>query len=87
MPDASGYRPANSAEGATFMARWCGRCVRDADGHCPIAINTMAFRLSDPEYPHEWRTTAASGPFCTEFDPLDPADQPFDPAAAIGLLL
>ena len=47
----------------------------------------MIFQLTDSEYPSEWRTNGASGPHCTAFEPVDPYEQPFDPAAAIGLLL
>jgi hypothetical protein len=87
MSEARAYRPANGADGADFMARWCNRCTRDDDGRCWIALDTMTFQVTDAEYPPEWRTNTASGPHCTAFDAIDPLEQPFDPAAAIGLLL
>ena len=81
------YRPANGSEGADFMAEWCGRCARDGEWGCPIAQLTMAFRIDDPEYPDAWREDGPSGPRCTAFDAIDPFEQPFDPGAAMGLLL
>ncbi|WP_370171821.1 hypothetical protein [Sphingobium abikonense] len=87
MADARAYRPANGSEGADFIGRWCGRCTRDDDGRCSIVAASMIFQLTDSEYPSEWRTNGASGPHCTAFEPADPYEQPFDPAAAIGLLL
>lgn len=83
------YRPSNGSEGTGFIARWCDRCRSDQGGEagCAILSATMAFQLSDPEYPSEWRWNERSGPRCTAFDAIDPFQQPFDPAAAIGLLL
>lgn len=86
MPDAVAYRPSNGAEGDWFFSRWCDRCARN-EGGCLIAEATMLFRVTDAEYPPEWRTDAASGPRCTDFEPVDPFNQPLDPSAAVGLLL
>ena len=47
----------------------------------------MLYQVTDPEYPPEWRTDERSGPRCTAFAAIDPLDEPFDPAAAVGLLL
>ena len=81
------YRPSCGSEGADFMTHWCGRCVRDQDGGCPFAGMAMAFRIEDPEYPRVWREDGPAGPRCTAFDAIDPFEQPFDRAAAIGLLV
>ncbi|MFB0875493.1 MULTISPECIES: hypothetical protein [unclassified Sphingobium] len=87
MAEARAYRPSCGSEGADFMARWCGLCAHDDDGRCHIALDTMIYQVTDAEYPAEWRTNSASGPHCTAFEAADPLEQPFDPAAAIGLLL
>lgn len=87
MADAVAYRPSNGSEGADFMARWCGRCTHDDDGRCGIALDTMIYQVTDAEYPAEWRTDHIHGPRCTAFDAVDAYEQPFDPGAAIGLLL
>ncbi|HKY80846.1 MAG TPA: hypothetical protein VJM09_05170 [Sphingobium sp.] len=87
IADERAYRPANGSEGADFLARWCSRCTRDDDGRCWIALETMTFQVTDVEYPVEWRTDSVHGPRCTAFAAIDPLDQPFDPGAAIGLLL
>jgi len=86
MADALAYRPCNGTEGDLFFSCWCDCCARN-DGGCEILSATMLFRVTDRDYPPEWRTDEAHGPRCTAFDALDPFDQPFDPAAAIGLLL
>ena len=70
------YRPACGSEGIDFMERWCARCWRDAafqageGDSCIIAANTMAFAVSDPDYPAEW-VTDATGPRCTAFEPVE----------------
>ena len=89
MTDEQAYRPSNGSEGMAFIARWCDRCRCGDDGEegCPILSATMAFQLFDPEDPSEWRWNERSGARCTAFEALDPFEQPFDPAAAIGLLL
>jgi hypothetical protein len=75
------------------MEDWCGRCKRDqafrddAGDSCPIAANTMAYSITDPEYPREWRQDGPSGPRCTAFEAIDAAVQPIDPAAVVRPLL
>ena len=81
------YRPANGAEGADFMAAWCGLCRLDGDNGCRIAGATMIFGVNEPEYPEEWREDGPQGPRCTAFDALDPMAQPLDPAAVVRPLL
>ena len=85
MSDALAYRPASGSEGNWFFGRWCDRCTRNND--CRIPSLTMLYDVTDPVYPTEWRTDEQSGPRCTAFTASDPLDQPFDPAAAVGLLL
>ena len=71
------------------MDLWCCRCERDRafreDGadSCPIVAATMAYRVSDPEYPKEWRKDGPSGPRCTAFVAANNGDKPLDPAAAV----
>jgi hypothetical protein len=66
------YQPANGMEGADFMAEFCDRCTKDTafrDGtgdSCPIAANTMVYRVTDPNYPPEW-IEDEQGPRCTAF--------------------
>jgi hypothetical protein len=87
------FRPSCGSDGADFMARWCGRCRldrafrEDRGDSCTIAAATMAFAISDPEYPREWRRDGPSGPRCTAFEAIDPADTPLDPAAVVRPLL
>lgn len=87
MVEARAYRPACGSEGADFMTRWCSRCCRDEQSICTIAADTMVYQITDEEYPPEWRTDSVHGPRCTAFDAIDAFEQPFDPGAAIGLLL
>ena len=48
----------------------------------------MALPIDDEEYPDQWREDGPSGPRCTAFSAeSDEPVTPFDPAAAIGLLL
>lgn len=63
------YRPSNGTEGEMFMSAWCERCVKDVRHKCPILACTMAFDLSDPEYPKEWIERGGI-PTCTAFQPL-----------------
>lgn len=87
MAEARAYRPANGTEGDWFCSRWCDRCARDSDDGCDILTATLLFQVTDPEYPSEWRTDEQTGPRCTAFTAVDPIFEPFDPAAAVGLLL
>jgi hypothetical protein len=77
------YRPSNATEGEWFEARFCDRCDadapwRDTDGQadaCAIHCRTMAFDVSDPNYPSEW-VEDESGPRCTAYRPEGtPSDQ------------
>ena len=61
------YRPSSGSEGADFMEQWCCRCEADVNGDCPIAADTMIYRISDPQYPSEWREDGPLGPRCTAF--------------------
>jgi hypothetical protein len=67
------YQPSNGFEGELFMRDWCARCSRDAfdpdtgDGGCDIIANTMALKVSDPDYPREWQYGADGQPICTAF--------------------
>jgi len=67
------------AKAAAFMGLWCADCKADrayqddpdnADG-CPIIAATMALRVSDPDYPPEWRYSAKGQPECTAFEAAD----------------
>lgn len=75
------YQPSNATEGDCFMAKWCQRCARDRamregepvdecddSERCDIILHTMAFKVSDPEYPSEWRYQNGT-PACTAFIP------------------
>lgn len=80
MAEAIPYRPSNGTEGEIFMSQWCARCVRDegsredsGDG-CAILADTFAYRISEPEYPKEWRSDGPQGPRCTAF--TDDPDAP-----------
>lgn len=66
------YRPSNGTEGECFMGKFCERCRRDINQDCPIIAATMAFDISDPEYPGEW-VEDESGPRCTAFEPIGDA--------------
>lgn len=73
------YRPSNGTEGDVFRADWCDKCERDREnretgaGGCPIIVYTMAYELTDPKYPKEWRRRADAteypGAECTAFVP------------------
>lgn len=71
------YQPSNGTEGEMFMHMWCSGCERDRafredpdnnDG-CEIAANVMAYRVSDPKYPAEWRYDAEGTPKCSAWEP------------------
>lgn len=74
------YQPSNGTEGEYFFAQWCERCDRDdtmngradwehAEKVCQIIGDTMAYNITDPEYPKEWRY-GRHGPECTAFRPM-----------------
>lgn len=85
------YQPSNGSEGEWFFGKWCGECARDKsmrEGEsvdecddrevCPIIGRTMAYRVTDPEYPQEWRYVDGV-PTCTAFVP---AGSPVGPTPA-----
>ncbi len=87
------YRPSCGSEGADFMQRWCGKCALDrafqqGEGDsCDIAAATMAFDITDPEYPDEWRKDGPAGARCTAFQAIDSMVIPLDPSAVVRPLL
>lgn len=77
------YQPSNGTEGECFFSAWCCKCDRDAvmghgkdfddcgdDELCKIIADSMAYKVSDPEYPREWCYGADGYPQCTAFVPL-----------------
>jgi len=68
------YRPSNGTEGERFMAHFCDRCKRDASfrrgegDSCKIIANTMAYSISDENYPSEWVEHDDGSIECTAFD-------------------
>lgn len=66
------YRPSNGSEGDGFMAEWCANCTKDhgaLDGEgCPIIARTMAYSVSDPDYPKDWTHDESGNPVCTSFE-------------------
>lgn len=76
------YQPSNGTEGMCFIESWCGRCARDQSrregeehGCCQILTNTMAYKVTDPEYPREWTYNDAGRPICTAFTHVAPAER------------
>jgi hypothetical protein len=74
------YRPSNATEGDFFFAAWCCKCQRDEamregcnvdecddNERCDIIVKTMAFHVSDPDYPAEWRYGPDGQPMCAAF--------------------
>lgn len=77
------YQPSSGTVGASFIAGWCGECARDNideldyNDRCDIVGRTMAFNVSDPEYPAEWIYDQDGRPCCTAFIPVgDPVPEP-----------
>lgn len=63
------YRPSNGSEGDDFTSRFCDICKNgNGDTGCDIQNRTMAFDLSDPEYPSEWVYGLTGNPICTAFE-------------------
>jgi len=68
------YQPSNGTEGDIFMGEFCCRCAcephdlyGDHDG-CPILADTMAYKITDPDYPPEWIERLSDGKHtCTAF--------------------
>ncbi len=61
------YRPSNGTEGDCFRAQWCDKCAKDANHDCRILARTMAYSVTDKEYPSEWIYDAEDNPICTAF--------------------
>ena len=91
MTDLIPYRPGNAFEGADFEAKWCRRCTADGDwidgNGCGVLSNAFVYEIDHALFPEAWRQDGPSGPRCTAFVPIDPEDQPLDPAAAVRPLL
>lgn len=75
MSQVKKYRPSNGTEGYGLMAVWCDRCERDrafredqADG-CSIVALTMTLKVTDPDYPDQWRYNEDGEPVCEAFIP------------------
>lgn len=70
------YRPSNGTEGEIFQEDFCAKCPRDAkfredpEKHegCEILARTMAYNVTDPEYPKEWIYDEKGEPTCTAFN-------------------
>lgn len=66
------YRPSNSTEGDSFMAKFCDQCANHrgsgSDDHCDILWRTMIESENSPDYPSEW-TYRNGQPACTAFAP------------------
>lgn len=83
------YQPCNGTEGVVFTDAWCGGCARDKamsegkpieecddDEKCDIIALSMAYRITDSQYPKEWVFAHDGQPSCTAFvavgDPIPP---------------
>ncbi|HEA19977.1 MAG TPA: hypothetical protein ENH87_03565 [Pricia antarctica] len=65
------YQPSNGDEGIWFTEKFCMRCkFCDPDPlgerQCEILGNSMAYSVSDPEYPEEWIYDKDENPICTK---------------------
>lgn len=69
------YRPSNAGEGEAFMSQFCHQCARDDGGIgervCEIIGDTMAYDVTDTEYPSAWIVRGNGFPCCTAFVPKD----------------
>ena len=65
------YRPSNGSEGDWFQASFCDRCRKQK--RCTIVGRTMAFDVTDPQYPKQWIRDDAGDATCTAFVPLGTA--------------
>ena len=66
------YRPSNGTEGEIFMSQYCNRCIHDDienNKGCTIIAFSMAYFVSDPEYPKQWIYGDDGKPTCTKFSP------------------
>lgn len=92
------YQPSNGTEGMSFIEDHCMQCIHcdpnpEGKKQCDIMMRTMAYSVTDKEYPSEWTYDEKDNPTCTEFvkwdwgndgDPDDPdnpnkPDDPKDP--------
>jgi len=65
------FQPSNGTHGDIFMGEYCYKCAKfphdtDAKNQCAIVLKTMAFDISEPEYPNQWRYINGK-PTCTAF--------------------
>lgn len=60
------YRPSNGTEGDVFQGRFCERCTKAET--CDIPARSMAFDVTDAEYPREWVRDKAGNGTCTAFE-------------------
>lgn len=58
------YRPSNQSELDVFESQRCAACAKSDD--CDIPLRSMAHRIDDPEYPHEW-VFFEERPFCKAY--------------------
>ena len=65
------YRPSNGTEGELFMAAFCARCANDKNHDCRILAKSMAFGVSDDDYPPELQYDSDDEPCCTAFEPTE----------------
>ena len=72
------YRPSHGTEGDIFMGAWCAKCVKfkrcpEVGGrHCDIQMRVMCNRVTDADYPGEWRYNEDGEPVCTAFEDVNP---------------
>lgn len=62
------YRPTSGTEGEAFQFAFCSHCKQDSETKsCRILVRTMAFNITDVNYPKEW-IIGLHGPTCTAFE-------------------
>lgn len=61
------YRPSNATEGESFQSAWCDICARFDEGGCPILLATMAYKITEGEYPKEWHFDQFGQPQCSAY--------------------
>ena len=66
------YQPSNGTEGDIFYGHFCAHCTREAGNReCMIYLKTMFHKVTDKEYPREWRYDENGNPMCTAFKDAD----------------
>jgi hypothetical protein len=65
MTPGAPYRPSNGTDGELFVQAWCNSCSRWDEGRCEIALDAMAFRTGDADYPAEWVYDGRGQPSCS----------------------